>query len=745
MIQTIQKRDGRVVPFDLFKVQKAVSKAAQACGYTDDRSEHVAEGALRVAEGRHGQEVAVEQMQDAVEVALMLEGWYDVAKAYILYRSERAKQRHTNLVTPEVRESFRVGAESMGNDPLRIFQFYDKYSRWNGERRETWPETVDRDIGFLRLLVRQTGRELPESMWEQVRTSVMVMESMPSMRLVAMAGPAAERDHVSIYNCAYQVIDALESIVESLLISMAGCGDGYSVESQFVRKLPFVQYQRQATPDVFVVPDSSLGWGQALGFGLERWFDGYDVEYDFSQIRLAGALLKTKGGRASGPRPLRDMLRFIRELILSRQGMQLRPVDVNDVMTMTGEAGNSGGVRRAAKISISDWLDLEMEQAKAGKFWKHSPWRQNANNSAAWPAGGPSQIDFVRQMSGMFASGSGERGIFSRENALRTMPAARAEFLRQKGAHVRIGCNPCGEIILQDKQFCNLSIAVARPDDNLADLVRKVRVATILGTIQSTATHFPYLRPEWKSNCEEERLLGVDVTGQMDVRMVRDPVVLETLKRVARAINRETAAILGIRESAAITANKPSGNSSALLDCAPGINARKIRYGIRNARTNTTSPTCKALRACDAPMDPENGQSAETADTWVVHFPMAAPEGAIVAHDMTALDQLEQWKLNKLHYTEHNPSCTIDYGPDELIQVMDWVWQNRDIIGGLSFMPKDNTVYQQLPYQETSKEEYERALAAFPKIDWSMIVAYELEDMTTQAQERACMAGGCET
>lgn len=546
-------------------------------------------------------------------------------------------------------------------------------------------------------------------------------------------------------NCAYQAFDDLSCVYESLHIAMAGCGDAYSVEGKFIRKLPFVRYQREgAKPDLFVVPDTSEGWVAALRFGVERWFDGHDAEYDFSNLRAAGTVLRTKGGQASGPGPLRYVLDGVRRVILSRQGGSVRPIDGNDIMCITGEAGNSGGQRRTAKLSLSDWGDTEMRDAKGPDFFAATPWRSNANNSAAWPDEGPSMVDLLDQMTTMFKHKSGERGIFSRSAALRTMPAERAAFLVARGAADSIGTNPCGEIVLQSRQFCNLSQAVARPGDDVAALRRKVRIATILGTIQSLATHFPHLRPEWAENCRSERLLGVDITGQMDCPAVRDAGVLRELRDVARATNAVFAARFGIRPSHAITCDKPNGNSSLLIDAAPGIGARKMRYGIRNARVNANSPVYRVLRACNVPMDPENGQTAETATRWVAHFPYKAPEGAIVAKEQTAIAQLEYWKLCKLNWTEHNPSVTIEYSPDEMIEIVGWLWDNRAIVGGLSFLPKSNTIYRQLPYEETTREEYERLAAAFPRIDWSLIAAFEAHDQTTSAQELACGAGGCD-
>jgi len=329
------------------------------------------------------------------------------------------------------------------------------------------------------------------------------------------------------------------------------------------------------------------------------------------------------------------------------------------------------------------------------------------------------------------------------------MPKRREEYLRSNGGAFNLGTNSCGEIYLQNRSFCNLTQAVARPNDTLETLRRKVRIATILGTIQSLATNYPHLRTDWGQHGREERLLGVDITGQMDCDLLRrgdfdSEVALMHLRDYARSVNETYAARLGIGASMAITCNKPSGNSSALLNCAPGINARKIRYGIRNARVSASSPVFKVLQACGVPMDPENGQNADTATTWVVHFPMCAPEGSIVESERSAIQQLDHWMLNKRYWTEHNPSVTITYSPDEMIDVISWVWEHREEIGGISFLPRSNSVYRQMPYEETSKAEYEAALAAFPAIDWAMIAAYEREDTTTSSRELACSAGGCE-
>lgn len=1220
----VVKRDGEEVPFDPEKISGALSRCYAALGCQAPVGAVAA--VVSVLVGKYGQSVPVERVQDTVETVLLSFGERDAAKAYMAYRDAHAERRRLAIVTPELRAAYEAGATAMGNDPLRTFQFFDKYSRWNGERRETWPECVDRAVEHLRwLVVRECGGDrFTEGEWLEISDAIRACDALPSMRLLSQAGVAARRDDVAIFNCAYQAVTDLQCFAESLLISMAGCGDAYSVESKFVRQLPFVKHQRGGSPDTYVIPDDSQGWASALLFGLERWFDGGDVVYDYSGLRPAGAILRTKGGRSSGPTPLRSVLRAARALVLSRQGSQLSTVDANDLMCITGEAGNSGGQRRTAKLSLSDWGDAGMQAAKGTPgWWDSHGYRANANNSAVWPDGGPSQMELVGQMHAMYLAASGERGIFSRENSLRWMPPQRAEFLRRKGAADSIGTNPCltgetlvavadgrghipirvlaeagtdvpvfcldnannitvrvmrhpritgraekvlkvglddgsfirvteghkflktdgnyieakdltpgdslgvmtkdfaaikdvfpgansrsqkyawlrwigkkrvyaehrlivahaqniekvprghvvhhkdynalnnlpenlqimtreahdelhrhdkigeknpmarakhewsaekwadyrakhskisagngnanatgathaelrehalaftktlgrrfsheewyayaqprgipvqfskwrkdhlgglmglskwaaaqlgyehgdldpriqrrylaltaegydceitddkkivfrksceicekpfiaaskeigicshlcvakklhrdhgekmrvnmlaahetrkeavrlaqvkifldvrssvkrmplkkewmaacrtagvspeiarksspftswealrdnaratnhrvvsveadgletvyngtvdefhnffvggfatdkgfaylnnkqcGEIILQSRQFCNLSIAVARPADTVETLRRKLRIATIIGTIQSLATHYPYLRAEWSQNSRDERLLGTDITGQMDCPLLRgdsdaSAAVLREMRAVARTTNETYAVRLGITPSHAITANKPSGNSSAMLDCSPGINSRKMRYGIRNARVSAHSPIFRVLKACGVPMDPENGQQADTATKWVIHFPMRAPDGSVVESERSALQQLDHWLLNKMNYTEHNPSVTVTYSPDEMIGIIEWLWHYRDRVGGLSFLPRANSVYRQMPYEETTREEYERALAAFPRIDWALIAAFEAEDMTTSSQELACSGGKCE-
>jgi ribonucleoside-diphosphate reductase alpha chain len=731
---TIIKRDGRVVEFDSDRIEGALIKCFNSLDQKPVSSpRYLTAQVVNIVAAKHKQPT-VEQIQDIVEMVLQANGEYEAAKHYILYRAEHAKLRQDRPVPDEIRQTF---AESDNYFPsqLQKFQFYDKYSRFNNElgRRETWTETVDRAVGFMREL---SESRLPDETYEKIHTAILEMKVMPSMRLLAMAGPAARRNNITIYNCSYVPVDSLDAFVEALIISMNGCGVGYSVERQYVEQFPRIQRQSGGEPSTFVVPDTAEGWAEALRRGLQTWFNGEDIHYDLSLIRPKGAPLRTKGGRASGPAPLESMLDFTRSKILARQGGFLRPIDAHDMMCAVGNAAVSGGVRRTAMIALFDFDDLEMRLCKSGENIVGNEQRWNANNSAVWPDRELNQREVTRFLLDMFESQRGEPGIFSRRAALNSTPDRRepAEF----------GTNPCGEIILRPYQFCNLCNVVAREDDTYESLKEKVEIATIIGTIQSMATHFPGLRPIWKENCEAERLLGVDINGQMDSPVARDPGVQARLREVAVDVNRRTAEQLEIRQSAAVTCVKPSGNSSQLLDCSPGVHARWSKYYIRNVRVSASTPVFKVLRDAGVPLDPENGQSREDADTWVVHFPVKAPQGAITRNMRSAIEQCNYWLQVKTHWTEHNPSVTITYKDYETLDIIRWVWENQDKIGGITFLPAFDALFDQMPYVEITEDLYKKLASEFPEIDFSKIYRYELKDFTTAAQELACFAGSCD-
>jgi ribonucleoside-diphosphate reductase alpha chain len=728
------KRDGRRVPFEPVRIHEAIEKCFAAINQTSRTSVvELTTRAVNVVSAKY-QEPSVEGIQDIVEMVLQAAGEYEAAKAYILYRAAHEKLRKDRPIPPEVKAAFDE-SDTYFPTQLQKFQFYDKYSRFNYDlgRRETWIETVDRAVDFLHEL---GGNRVAKNDYERIRKGILEMKVMPSMRLLAMAGEPARRSNISIYNCSYMGVDSLDSFVEALIISMNGCGVGYSVERQYIERMPRIKRQTGKVRPTLVIPDTSDGWSEAMRLALNTWYEGEDIDFDYSEIRPSGTPLKIKGGRASGPEPLRQMLKFARSRILARQGGFMTSLDAHDIMCSVGGAAVSGGVRRTAMISLFDYDDLDMKTSKDGDFWLHNSQRWNANNSAVWPQRRLTQEEIARFVLDMVGSGRGEPGIFNRKAAVDNRPDRRAES--------DFGTNPCGEIILRPNQFCNLSSAIARSDDTFNSLKEKVELATIIGTLQSLATNFPGLRPAWKKNCEEERLLGVDLNGQMDSLACQNADVQSRLRYVAVETNRVYAEKLGIEQSAAVSAVKPSGNSSQLLNCSSGLHSRWAPYYIRNVRVGAHTPVFKVLQEVGVPMDPENGQVAETANTWVAHFPVKSPEGSSTRTDRPAVEQCEYWLQNKIHYTEHNPSVTITYRTDEVIDVIKWIWEHQDTIGGMAFLPATDAQYEQMPYEEITKEVYEKLIARFPKIDFSKIYRYEEQDLTTAAQELACMSGHCD-
>lgn len=742
---TVIKRDGREVPFDRERITNAIRKCFAATNQDhypeafDVLTERVCDELwLLSPHSSTSSPISIETIQDAVENVLLRHDYHEAAKAYILYRAEKTRLRSQRPVPEHVKAAFDDAARYFPT-PLQQFQFFDKYSRFNYElgRRETWIETVDRAVAFMYELA---GDRLPSETYQQIKQAILEMKVMPSMRLLAMAGPAARRNHIAIYNCSALPVDSFDAFVEALFISMSGCGVGFSVERRFTDQLPHVNpFSQSSAKARFLVEDTSEGWAEALRFGLDCWSNGVLVDFDYSQIRPAGALLRTKGGRASGPDALRQTLTFFENKFVevAGRGGRIRPLDAHDMMCMVGHAAVSGGSRRTAMLSLFDLDDQEMLQAKSGNFDNEHWYRWNANNSAVWEEKLDQQAvaEFVMNM---VTSKRGEPGIFNRKSANSLKPDRRKsyDFLT----------NPCSEILLKSAQFCNLSSVICRPDDDFASLREKIKIATIVGTIQSLATSFPLLRDDWRKNCEEERLLGVDLNGQQDCTYLREhPSSFSYLLETAYEKNKQIAEDLNINQSAAITCVKPNGNSSQLVNSSSGLHARWAPYYVRNVRVSAHTPVFKVLRDAGVPMDPENGQERATATTWVIHFPVKAPDGALTRNDMNLHQQLSWWMKNKLLWTEHNASCTITYTRNEVADLIQWIWTYQDIIGGLSFLPKDDANYAQMPYVEITQEAYEKLVLEFPSIDFSKIYRYEEQDHTQAAQEVACSAGGyCE-
>ncbi|OHA53318.1 MAG: ribonucleoside-triphosphate reductase [Candidatus Terrybacteria bacterium RIFCSPLOWO2_01_FULL_58_14] len=740
----VRKRDGRVVLFDQTRITNAIFRAMQAAleGNLARDPQRVSDHVVRELTKRYAPAHAphIEEIQDVVEEALIMDDFPKTAKAYILYRKERALVREKQRLVPEHVKKLSEESKRYFRNPLAEFIYYRTYSRWIEEegRRETWVETVDRYLAFMR---ERLGERLAEEEYTEIRNAVLVHGVMPSMRLMWGAGKAVRTTNVSAYNCSYIAPTKLEDFAEIMYLLMCGTGVGFSVESQTAQELPIVKRQTGTKLSPHVIEDSKEGWGDALTIGLRAWYEGRDITFDFSKVRPAGARLHTMGGRSSGPEPLRALLEFSRYKILGRQGKRLSNLDVHDIVCKIGEVVVMGGVRRSALISLSDLDDVEMRDAKVGQFYLTEPQRSLANNSAVYNEK-PTATQFLEEWLSLARSGTGERGIFNRGGVRAQLPERRWKVFAKD--YATCGTNPCGEIILKSKQFCNLTEVVARAEDTEETLLQKIRIATILGTYQSTLTDFPYLSKEWKQNCEEERLLGVSITGQWDCPAVRNPHMLRKLKERALEVNREYAKRFGINPSTAVTCVKPSGTVSQLVDAASGMHPRHARYYIRRIRISATDPLFTMLKEQKFPYYPEVGQTEGSATTYVLEFPVAAPEGAVMRNDLTALQQLEHWKMVKEHYTEHNPSVTVSVGEDEWVATAHWLYERWDMLGGLSFLPRSDTAYRLAPFEEITKERYEELARDLPQVDFAQIVAYEKDDQTKGAQELACVGGICE-
>jgi ribonucleoside-diphosphate reductase alpha chain len=615
-----------------------------------------------------------------------------------------------------------------------------RYARWleDENRRETWDETVDRYINFFDSKYSGTyGMDEHGLIQGEVRDAILNLEVMPSMRCLMTAGKALERDNVAGYNCSYRAVDDTRAFDEIMYVLLCGTGVGFSVERQYTNNLPTVAEEFHDTDTTIVVKDSKIGWATAYRELISLLYGGKIPKWDMSKIRPAGSRLKTFGGRASGPEPLEELFVFTVEVFKGAQGRKLNSLECHDIVCKVADIVVVGGVRRSALISLSNLTDERMRGAKAGQWWDDNPQRALANNSVSYTER-PDCAVFLKEITNLYESKSGERGIFSRPAAKRT-----AERNGRRDTSFDFGTNPCSEIILRSKQFCNLSEVVVRPDDTMADLRRKVEYATILGTLQSSLTNFRYLGAKWRRNTEEEALLGVSLTGIMDHPVLSGDDVLKEwlteLKEVAIETNKEWAEKLGINASTAITCVKPSGTVSQLVDSASGIHPR---YYIRTVRSDKKDPMYYFLKDKGVPVEDAFGKEESTA---VFSFPVKSPEESVMRDDMTAIEQLELWKVYAEHWCEHKPSITVYYRDEEFLAVQAWVYENFDIVSGISFLPHSDHVYKQAPYQEITKEEYDEMVESFPQdIDWGELADYETADTTTVEHELACTGGACE-
>jgi ribonucleoside-triphosphate reductase len=621
-----------------------------------------------------------------------------------------------------------------------------KYARYRDDlgRRETWEETVDRYIDYFR---KRPITNLGKIPWDELKKAILNLEVMPSMRCLMTAGAALDVDQVAGYNCSYITVDNVKAFDEIMYILMCGTGVGFSIESKYTNKLPEVPDEFHPTDTTIVFKDSRIGWASGFREFLSLLYSGKVPKWDVSKLRPAGARLKTFGGRSSGPEPLVDLLKYSINLFQKAKGRKLTTLECHDLVCKIADVVVSGGVRRSALISLSDLNDDHLRLAKYGEWWNNNSHRALSNNSAVYEQK-PDIGIFMKEWLSLFESHSGERGIFSRKASQQ-----QAAKYGRRSDDIDYGTNPCSEIILRPYQFCNLSEVIVRADDTVETLARKVELATILGTLQSTQSNFRYINKRWKNNTEEERLLGVSLTGIMDHNVLNgthakeQPRIgtttlkawLTQLREVAVETNKKYAQLLGIQQSTAVTCVKPSGTVSQLTDTASGIHPRYAQYYIRRVRMSKNDPLAQYMI--------QSGFTAEEdfykKEDLVFSFPIKAPDGAVTRNDRTAIEQLELWKVYQEHWCEHKPSITVYVGDDEWLDVGAWVYKNLNIISGVSFLPRDNGTYRQAPYEEITKNQYEELLSkANVNIDWTNFK--EETDQTTSAKELACSSGICE-
>jgi ribonucleoside-diphosphate reductase alpha chain len=735
------KRDGRKEQFSVSKIRKALAKCFigglnYPSGEAEELIQRITTRVVNFLDAQGHINPTVEDVQRAVITQLWSDGQVEAAEHYTIYREERRKARENKPIPAEVVRLINEDAKHFPTD-LQYYQFISKFARWRDEdnRRETWREANDRVFDWFATLPQYQFLNSDEVSW--LRQMMYTMKASPALRVLQMAGPALARCHTGCFNCTYHPISDWFSFAELLYLLMQGCGAGFSVETDYVSELPRIAKQKKpAVVHQFVIPDATEGWCDALMFGITRWAIGEDVEFIFDLLRSAGTRLKTKGGVSSGPGPLKELLSFVRSTFLGAQGRQLTDLEVHDICCMEGKIVQVGGVRRASSISLSDLDSVNMRKAKYGPWYEKHGYRSMANNSAVYD-NKPSIEVFMREWLSLVGSRSGERGIFNREACLSSIPSRRKKD--------KFGGNPCLEIILRARQMCNLSISVLRGNETFEEMADKVRAATYFGMLQTCATNFQYIRPEWKKNVEEERLLGVDIMGHLDHPLLQPGAkgraeIVTRLKEVVLETSRELAKRFGINCPTATTCMKPGGDSSELFNTVP----LAPEYGtvkIRRTRESVHSPVCKFLKDTGVPWEPA---AEDEAGLVAFAWPKKAPPYRITRHDMTAIDQLENWLFWKTTWAEHTCSVTIYVKDDEWLDVGAWVWKHFDQVTGLTFFPWDNGTYRTAPHEEITKEKYAEMLAHFPNIDWSKLIRYENGDQTVGSKTYACSSGSCE-
>lgn len=640
-------------------------------------------------------------------------------------------------------------------DNLSLFQQYvylSRYSRFLHEqgRRERWEETITRYFDFFTIHLKEKhDYSLSKELRKDLETAVLNMEVMPSMRCLMTAGPALERSNIAGYNCSYLSIDNIKSFAELMYILLNGTGVGFSVERQYVNKLPEVPDELYPSDSVVVVGDSKLGWAKSVNELISMLYTGNIPKWDLSKVRPAGSILKTFGGRASGPEPLERLFKFLIQVFKEAKGRKLTSLECHDICCMVGEVVVSGGVRRSALISLSNLSDDRMRNAKNGQWWTLYPHRSISNNSAVYTEERPTMDTFINEWKSLYDSKSGERGIFSRWASKNIIDRANKFRIESFGKDIRIrdtdqewGTNPCSEIILRDKQFCNLTEIVIRQSDTKETLLRKTRIAAILGTFQSTLTDWKFLSKKWKDNTEDERLLGVSLTGIMDNRLTNSLDSYELLGELKKNViktNMDMAKKIGISQSVATTCIKPSGTVSSLVDSASGIHARHAPFYLRSVRSDKKDPLAQLMIDQGVPYEDDQMRPEHN---YVFYFPSKSPKGSVFRKDVDGERQLSTWLLYQKYWCEHKPSVTISVKEHEWMKVGAWVYDNFEFMSGVSFLPFSDHNYEQAPFQDLTEDEYKQWIAKMPKnIDWNKLKEYEKTDMTIGSQELACTAG----
>lgn len=737
MLSTIIKRDGTEVPFDQSKITIAISKALKQTGKNcEDAASLSDQVANRISDDKARDNyllVTVEYVQDIVQEILMNNHFYKTAQSYILYREKHRQMRKKSARTPPT-----LSKTKYFDDPYQEFIFLRTYSNWDEElhRREDWYTAVSRR--FRKFMMETDRNQVLVTMYDKIIDFILYHKVMPSMRNLQFAGKAAHRNNLCIYNCCYVAPCELIDLRDIMYVLMCGTGVGFSVERKYISKFPLIGQKNTPTMYEHIVEDSKEGWCDAFYFGLKTWYNGDKVTFDYSKVRPAGARLYTTGGRASGPEPLKDLMTFTEEKILSNAGNKLTTLDVHDIICYIGRIVQVGGVRRSALISLSDLNDNELRDCKSGNFWLTNSQRYGANNSATYQKK-PDDINLLNEWTALINSCSGERGIFNRSNLHKCLPERRVKLLGDR--IMDLGTNPCGEIYLQSHQLCNLTSVICRADDTLETLLEKVEIATIIGTWQSTLTNFTYVSQKFRDRCEEERLLGVSLTGMQDCAVLWDANVLQQLKERAIEVNRKYAELFGVNESTCVTCVKPEGTNSELNGTSSGIHPRHSKYYIRRVRISSTDPLFAFMRDRGVPYHPDVGENPKNPSKYVLEFPIKSPDGSRERN--TALEMLEDWKLVKVNFTEHNPSTTIYVGKDEWIPVLNWVNENWDCVGGLSFFPKSDHVYALAPFEAIDEKTYEELKSQMPSLDYSKLIHYESDDNTDMKHEMACAGGQC--